>query len=102
MDALPCLLRVVVAEATERQQQVNDARRHFAQPRFEFRQQFATFLQASGFKAGVVSHHRAGFRQVGAQLAHEFRARVSRAFGEKRRWSNLDLAPGWRTMCREN
>jgi hypothetical protein len=70
-------------ETPEWQQQVNDARRHLPEPRFEFRQQFATFLQASGFKAGVVSHHRAGFRQGVAQLAHEFRARVSRAFGEK-------------------
>ena len=74
---------MVVAEAAKGQKQVHDARRHFAQPRFVFRQQFAAFLQASGFKAGVVCHHRTGFGQVGAELAHEFRAGIRRAFGEK-------------------
>jgi len=77
------LHRVVVSEATERQQQVHDARRHFPKPRFEFWQQVATFLQPAGFKAGVIRYHRAGGRQLVAELAHEFRAWVGRADGQK-------------------
>lgn len=77
------LVRVVVAEAAKREQQVHHTRRHFAQPRFELRQQFATFLQPPGFKTGVVGDHRAGSWQSIAQAAHEFRAGVGCAIGEK-------------------
>ena len=46
---------MIITEATERQKQIHDARRHFLKPRFEFWQQFATFVQASNFKTRVVS-----------------------------------------------
>ena len=76
------LVRVVVAKAAKREQQIHDARRHFAQPRFELRQLFATFVQPAGFEAGVIGHHRPGGGQIFHQVLHEFGSGVSGASGQ--------------------